>query len=76
MIRKKEEKLDPRLVIDLTGPEGNAFALFALAERLGRQLEVDPKRRGEIQAEMMGGDYTNLLEVLEREYGDYIILEI
>lgn len=76
MIRKKEEKLDPRPVIDLTGPEGNAFALLALAERLGREHGVLPKRRGEIQAEMMGGDYDNLLKVLEREYGDYIILEI
>jgi hypothetical protein len=76
MIRKKEENPETRIVVDLTGPEGNAFWLIALAEKLGRQLEVDPKRRGEINAEMMGGDYDNLLEVLEREYGDYIVLEM
>lgn len=76
MIRKKEENPETRIVVDLTGPEGNAFWLIALAEKLGRRLEVDPKRRGEIQAEMMGGDYDNLIEVLEREYGDYIVLEM
>jgi hypothetical protein len=76
MIRKKEENPETRIVVDLTGPEGNAFWLITLAEKLGRQLEVDPKRRGEINAEMMGGDYDNLLEVLEREYGDYIVLEM
>ena len=76
MIRKKEENPETRIVVDLTGPEGNAFWLIALAEKLGRKLEVDPKRRGEINAEMMGGDYDNLLEVLEREYGDYIVLEM
>lgn len=76
MIRKKEENPETRIVVDLTGPEGNAFWLITLAEKLGRKLEVDPKRRGEINAEMMGGDYDNLLEVLEREYGDYIVLEM
>lgn len=76
MIRKKEENPETRIVVDLTGPEGNAFWLIGLAEKLGRQLEVDPKRRGEINAEMMGGDYDNLIEVLEREYGDYIVLEM
>lgn len=76
MIRKKEENPETRIVVDLTGPEGNAFWLIALAEKLGRRLGVDPKRRGEINAEMYAGDYDNLIEVLEREYGDYIVLEM
>lgn len=37
MIRKKEESRE--IVIDLTGPEGNVFVLFAYVKRLSRQLK-------------------------------------
>lgn len=71
MIRKKEEKSGP-IVIDLTGPEGNAFALMAYAKRFANQLELDSEL---IINEMMKGDYENLLEVFDKNFGKFVILE-
>ena len=40
MIRAKQEHIGP-IVVDLTGPDGNAFALMGLASRLAKQLGID-----------------------------------
>jgi hypothetical protein len=71
MIRKKQEQTGP-VVIDLTGPDGNAFALMGYANRFAKQLGLDGKA---ITAEMMSGDYENLIEVFDRNFGDFVILE-
>jgi len=74
MIRKKKEKTGP-IVIDLTGPNGNAFYLLGLANDLGKQLGFDPKKRGEINTEMIAGDYENLIKTFDFFFGEYVILE-
>jgi DNA-directed RNA polymerase subunit K/omega len=71
MIRKKQLQEGP-IVIDLTGPDGNAFALMAYASRFAKQLGMDSKS---IIEEMKSGDYENLLQVFDKHFGDYIILE-
>ena len=71
MIRNKIENNGP-LVIDLTGPDGNAFALMGYAKRFARQLKFDDKK---IINEMMSGSYEELLETFDRYFGDYVILE-
>ena len=71
MIRKKQEQRDP-IIIDLTGPDGNAFALMGYANRFAKQLGLDGKT---ITNEMMSGDYENLLEVFDNNFGDFVILE-
>ena len=40
MIRKKENKKGP-IVIDLTGPDGNAFALMGYASNFAKQLGLN-----------------------------------
>ncbi len=70
MIRKKEEKKE--IIIDLTGPDGNAFALMGYANRLSRQIGIDPEP---ILAEMQSGDYENLVEVFDKNFGSFVILE-
>jgi len=57
--------------IDLTGPDGNAFVLIATASRLAKQLGLDGKK---IQAEMMGGDYENLIKVFDKHFGEFVTL--
>ena len=60
-------------VIDLQGPQGNAFALMAIADDFLRQM----KRRDEFSAmrtEMMSGDYENLVRIFEDNFGDYVDL--
>jgi hypothetical protein len=74
MIREKHERTGP-IVIDLTGPDGNAFALIGLAQNLAKQLGYQPNRRGELTTEMMSGDYEHLLQVFDREFGNFVILE-
>ena len=70
MIRDKQPQKE--IVIDLTGPDGNAFALMGYARRLAKQLGLDSE---EIISNMMSGDYENLLEVFEENFGEFVILE-
>jgi hypothetical protein len=70
MIREKTYGEKP--VIDLTGPEGNAFCLMGYARRYSRQLGLDSDK---VIGEMMRGDYENLLNVFDNYFGDYVILE-
>jgi hypothetical protein len=70
MIRTKKQK--PEIIIDLTGPDGNAFTLMATAVNLAKQLGKDGKA---IREEMMAGDYEHLLSVFDREFGAFVILE-
>ena len=71
MIRAKQERSGP-IVIDLTGPDGNAYVLMGLASRLAKQLGFDSEI---IINDMKSGDYENLLEVFDGNFGDYVILE-
>lgn len=70
MIRNKKEVYEK--VIDLTGPDGNAYALMGYATRFARQLDLDATQ---IREEMMAGDYEHLVSVFDKYFGDYVILE-
>jgi len=73
MIREKQPQSE--IVIDLTGPDGNAYALIAHANRFAKQLDYTPQQRGDLTTEMMGSDYENLLRVFDKHFGDFVILE-
>ena len=59
-------------IIDLTGPAGNAFNLMGVAQDFARQLGWDAEK---IITEMKSGDYENLVEVFDKHFGDYVVLE-
>ena len=69
MIKSKKQKLG--IEIDLTGPDGNAFVLIGKAGNLAKQLGLNSK---EIQAEMMKGDYENLIKVFDKHFGHFVTL--
>jgi len=69
MIKSKKESLG--IEIDLTGPDGNAFMLIGRAGNLAKQLGLDSKA---IQAEMMKGDYENLVNVFDKHFGHFVTL--
>ena len=73
MIRTKQPNSE--IIIDLTGPQGNAFNLIALASNFGKQLGMGESYIKEIQANMMSGDYENLIKVFDAEFGSIVILE-
>ena len=59
-------------VIDLTGPQGNAFYLLGLASKLCGQLDLDVDM---ILPDMKSGDYEHLIKVFDEAFGDIIDLE-
>jgi hypothetical protein len=70
MIREKQPRKE--IVIDLTGPDGNAFALLAYAKRFAQQLHLD---FNQIKDEMTSSDYENLVQVFDNYFGNFVILE-
>jgi len=70
MIRDK--KAQSEIVVDLTGPDGNAFVLMGMASKFARQLGID---KDEVINKMTSGDYENLIKVFDDYFGDFVILE-
>ena len=69
------EPMTPKNVVDLDGPDGNAFALLALVERLARDVGYASDEKKDIIKMMMSGDYTKLVKTFDAYFGDCIILE-
>ena len=72
MILKKEQTKG--IEIDLTGPQGNAFFLLGTASNLGRQLGWDRDEIEILLREMKNGDYENLLQVFDKNFGSFVTL--
>lgn len=70
MIREKNTERE--WIIDLTGPEGNAFVLLCYAKSFCKQLGLDYEA---IKTEMTSGDYENLVQVFDKHFGSFVILE-
>jgi hypothetical protein len=73
MIRSKQPKSE--IVIDLTGPDGNAFALMGYATRFAKDLDYSKQEIEDLMKKMQSGDYENLLKVFDDEFGEFVILE-
>ena len=69
MIKKRNEQSG--IVIDLTGPDGNAFVLLGKATNLAKQLKLDGEA---IVAEMKTSDYENLVSVFDKHFGHVVTL--
>lgn len=63
------------IVIDLDGPQGNAFVIMATATDIGRQLGYNALDCATINKEMMQGDYPHLLRTFLKHFGDYVTIE-
>ena len=70
MIRRKTER---KPVINLDGPDGNAFALMAYAKRFAKDMGYVSDEA--ILNNMRSGDYTNLVRTFDKYFGEYVILE-
>lgn len=65
-ILKKQNRVG-KLQVDISGPQGNAFAIMGLARSLAKQIGTDPSP---IINDMMSGDYENLLRVFDNNFGE------
>lgn len=70
-ILEKLERAHIQPYVDLSGPDGNAYCLLALASRMGKALNKDT---ADIHKRMTSGDYEHLLAVFQKEFGDHITL--
>jgi hypothetical protein len=70
MITNKRPK-KTKIEIDLTGPEGNAFALLGIAKDLCHKTGVEWEP---VKNEMTSSDYEWLLQVMDYHFGDFIIM--
>ena len=70
MIRAKQQPKE--IVIDLTGPQGNAFFLLGTAKDLCHQLDL---KWEQVHSEMTSSDYENLIQVFDSYFGDFVMLE-
>jgi len=70
MIRKKQHSKYE--IIDLTGPQGNAFYLMKRAIELSKSLGLDSDS---IIQNMKSGDYEHLIQVFDRHFGSFVVLE-
>ena len=62
-------------VIDLNGPEGNAFCLLGTAMSLCKQIGISDTRTEEIVDEMKSDDYEHLITTFDKYFGKLIDLE-
>jgi len=62
------------IVIDLTGPQGNAFYLIGTAKKLWKQLGHTKEDVESNTKRMTSGDYDNLINYFDSEFGDYVTL--
>ena len=70
MIRPTQDR---KPVINLDGPDGNAFALIAYAKRFAKDMGYVSDEA--ILNLMMDGDYTNLVRTFDKYFGEFVILE-
>ncbi len=60
--------------IDLTGTDGNAFALLGYAKKMCYHMGFSEEEERAILDEMRAGDYENLIRVFEKYFGRFVVL--
>ena len=70
MIREKQPAEE--IVVDLTGPDGNAYSLLARARSYAQQLDLNDVA---IIKDMMSKDYEHLVQVFDYHFGHFVMLE-
>ena len=69
------ERTRRRNVIDLTGPEGNAYNLLGCANNLMRVLEFTPEEAEGVNDDLRSGDYEHLITRFDYYFGEFVDLE-
>lgn len=63
-----------RVIVDLAGPQGNAYVLLASVESLGRQVGLSQTEIEAIQDDMRSGNYKHLVETFDSHFGNLVDL--
>ena len=73
MIREKLKHKG--IVVDCSGPDGNAFQLLKLASDLAKQLQWSEKETRMMLTEMKSSDYEHLILTFDKHFGWHVTLE-
>ena len=68
----KSKDMTKKRVIDLTGPDGNAFFLLGTASKLCKEMGIYDTL---VVDDMMSGDYEHLINTFDTYFGDIVDLE-
>ena len=71
MIKDRSE-MNRRITVDLQSEQGNAFYLLGLAGDLGKKLGLSKPEIKRIKDNMTLSDYTMLVEIFDKHFGDYV----
>ena len=69
------EPMTPKNVINLDGPEGNAFSLMASAKYLAREVGYSHDEIDTMITTMKSGDYKKLVKTFDEYFDGYVVLE-
>ena len=75
MIRNKNRLVSRDIVIDLTGPDGNAFVLMGYAMKFAKMVNYTTDEISKLMFDMQSSDYENLVNVFDKHFGSFVILE-
>jgi len=64
-----------KIIIDLTGPKGNAFFLIGYAKVLAKSEGYSDEEIKDLEKDMMSSDYEHLVKVFEFHFEDLIELK-
>ena len=62
-------------IVDLDGPQGNAFVLLGMAKSTMEKSGFEKEQQTSILNEMKSGDYINLLRTFEKYFGSVYTLQ-
>lgn len=69
----KKKKAGKKIVIDTTGPEGNAFYILGVAQSLSKQnVQKSGRPFSEVYSDLTSGDYEHLIKVFDDEFGHVV----
>ena len=69
------EPMTPKNVINLDGPEGNAFSLMGSAKYLAREVGYSHDEIDTMITKMTSGDYKKLVKTFDEYFDGYVVLE-
>jgi len=71
----KEKLKQKGLTVDCSGPDGNAFYLLGLAQKLAKKLCWSDKETTKLITEMKSSDYEHLILTFDKAFGWHVTLE-
>ena len=71
----EKDRTTTEIIIDLTGPQGNAFYLLGTASFYCKQLGYSQEETDDLLNDMKSSDYDHLVKTFDEEFGHFVILQ-